>query len=177
MNKKAFTLVELLVWITILIIIALSIGNVNFISMSDKQKLESFNNKIISEIESIRNDALIWKWMWNNILAPLSWKIDFSKNGWWSIQSSYYDWTNWILKENISIPANTNIEEIKCTNYNDSISVDLSWTQVWTIIFEKWTYRLSWNCPPNYTNLKIKIHNKLYYEDFTFNTISWTIKR
>ena len=58
-NNNAFTIIELLVAIVIVIIITLSGSNIAFRAISDKQNLEISTNKIISEIERIRNNSLI----------------------------------------------------------------------------------------------------------------------
>ena len=60
-NKNAFSLIELVVVIGLITFIALTATSLNFQWLSDKQKLEIFSNRIITQIEAIRNDALVWK--------------------------------------------------------------------------------------------------------------------
>lgn len=60
-NKNAFSLIELVVVIGLITFIALTATSLNFQWLSDKQKLEIFSNRIITQIETIRNDALVWK--------------------------------------------------------------------------------------------------------------------
>ena len=69
-NNNAFTIVELLVAIVVVIIITLSWSNIAFRAISDKQNLEISTNKIISEIERVRNNSLIWKGIWTNLEVP-----------------------------------------------------------------------------------------------------------
>lgn len=177
-SKKAFTLIEILVWMSIIWVIVLTSRNIAFKNMSDNQKIEIFNNKIISEIEKVRNDSLIWKSIWASLNIPQAWKIDFSRNSWWRILTSYtMDWSTWIQTNSIPIENLSNINDISCINVDNSLTTNLSTTQTWSIIFEKWKYRLAWDCPNNYTNLWIRVHSKWYYRDFSFDTISWIIKR
>lgn len=60
-NKNAFSLIELVVVVGLITFIALTATSLNFQWLSDKQKLEIFSNRIITQIEAIRNDALVWK--------------------------------------------------------------------------------------------------------------------
>ena len=60
-NKNAFSFIELVVVIGLITFIALTATSLNFQWLSDKQKLEIFSNRIITQIEAIRNDALVWK--------------------------------------------------------------------------------------------------------------------
>ncbi|RKW20781.1 type II secretion system protein [Candidatus Gracilibacteria bacterium] len=60
-NKNAFSLIELVVVIGLITFIALTATSLNFQGLSDKQKLEIFSNRIITQIEAIRNDALVGK--------------------------------------------------------------------------------------------------------------------
>ena len=101
-NIKAFTLIEILVAIALLAIIWLWFANYNFSSMWDRQTLESFTNKIISNFETLRTNALVWKWAWENFVAPEYREISFSTwNNWF--ETSYYikDKDTWELKKEI----------------------------------------------------------------------------
>lgn len=181
MNKKintlAFSLIELLVWMSIITIVILWSSNLWFKNMSDRQKLEIFNNKIIWEIEEVRNNSLIWKWFWVNLTVPLEWKIDFSRNNSWIVKTSYTnDWTNRIEKNNLDIDDLMNISSISCKSVSGTTNT-LSATQTWTIFFKWWKYILWWNCPTAYSNLIIQTFNKWYYKSVEFDVISWLIKK
>lgn len=60
-SKKAFTLIEIMVVIILIMIFYLWIRNLNFNSKTNEQNLEIFSNKIISLLENTRNDVLFWK--------------------------------------------------------------------------------------------------------------------
>ena len=177
MNKKnkAFTLIELLVAITLVTIIILWANNISFKNISDKQKLEIFNNKIISEIERVRNNSLIWKWIWANLLVPPEWKIEFSKSWSWKIITSY-SWATRVINNSISNDW-FEIRKISCMPVN-WIEYILNNTQTWTIIFKWWKYKLWWACTENnHSSIIIKTFNKWFDYDIEFDTISWIIKR
>lgn len=179
-NINGFTIMELMIAITIIWIIFIWSTNINFKYISDRQKLEIFTNKIISEIERIRNNSLIWKWIWTTLIVPEKWKIEF--NSWWNwtstwnIITSYYNWSIWIQENNLKIEKLTNINKVDC--------IDVSWlvlplnnTQTWTIIFEWWKYNLLWDCPSNYSNIEIYTSSLSYTWSINFDVVSWLIKK
>lgn len=185
MNKKinnlGFTLIELVVWIAITIIIIMWGLSINFKSISDRQNLEIFTNKIISEIEKVRNYALIWKWIGVNITVPKIWKIEFNK--WWNwtwtwnlITSYSNDGTTWIQENTIDIDKNIIINNIHCISVSWA-DVNLTTTQTWIIFFEWWKYLLWWDCLSSYSNIKIETFSRWYTREIDFNVINWLIKK
>lgn len=60
-SKKWFTLVELLVVIALIMIILLWMNSWNFNKLSNEQRAEKFANRIISEIEELRDNMISWK--------------------------------------------------------------------------------------------------------------------
>lgn len=184
-NIKAFTLIEILVAIALLAIIWLWFANYNFSSMWDRQTLESFTNKIISNFETLRTNALVWKWAWENFVAPEYREISFSTwNNWF--ETSYYikDKDTWELKkeiyDNFVIPEDYSIEKIICTeSAMQWLDNWLSEGQNWIIRFEWNKYSLLWDC--DNLNTYQKVSFKIKYKDFTqtieFNAINWLIER
>lgn len=81
-GKSAFTLIELMIVIVLIGIIFLMFGNMNLNYMWDKQKAEQFANKIISEIETVRNNALVGRAIkvWNEYKIPNHWSIIIHKS-------------------------------------------------------------------------------------------------
>jgi len=174
-NKNWFTLIELLVGISIITILVLWWSNIAYRNISDKQKLEIFNNRIIWEIEEVRNNSMIWKWIWTNLTVPPEWKIEFSRNSWWKIITSY-SWATWTEYKNIEMDNFINISSISCKNISWTTQ-NLTATQTWTIIFKWWKYSLWWNCPSTYSNITIQTYSKWFYNNVAFDTISWLIKK
>lgn len=78
MKKKCnwFTLTELLAVIAIITILATWLSTINFKNISNKQNADIFVNKIISRIETIKNNALVGKWIGTSLQTPYSWEID-----------------------------------------------------------------------------------------------------
>jgi len=179
MNKKnkAFTIVELLVAIAIITIISLWANSISFKSVSDKQWLEIFNNKIISEIERVRNNSLIWKGIWANLDVPKTWRIDFSTSWSWILNTNYRltDISPWILDS--SLPMDKfSINWVTCINVAWTL-FPLTTTETWSIIFEWWKYKLWWNCIDSQSSIKISTLNRWFNYEIEFDVVSWIIKR
>lgn len=185
MNKKinnlGFTIVELVVWIAITVIIIMWSLSINFKSISDRQNLEIFTNKIIWEIEKVRNYALIWKWIGTNILVPRMWKIEFNK--WWNwtwswtlITSYSMDWSTWTQENKINVDKNISIQNVHCISVWWA-DVNLTNTQTWIIFFEWWKYNLWWDCLSSYSTLKIDTFSRWYNRTLEFDVINWLIKK
>ncbi|NVP17631.1 prepilin-type N-terminal cleavage/methylation domain-containing protein [Candidatus Gracilibacteria bacterium] len=179
MNKKnkAFTIVELLVAISIISIIALGANNISFKSISDKQSLEIFNNKIISEIERIRNNSLIGKGIGVNLDVPKTWRIDFSTSGSGVINTNYRltDSSPWVLENSIPMEK-FSINGVSCVDVNGT-EHPLNNTQTGSIIFEGGKYRLSGTCLTTQGSLKINSFNRGYDYNIEFDVVSGIIKR
>jgi len=88
----AFTLIELLVVISIITILALWISQISFTTMWDKQKLDTTVARIVSNIETVRWNALMWKWIWDQLTVPESYQIDFSTTWSGNITTQYLSW-------------------------------------------------------------------------------------
>jgi Tfp pilus assembly protein FimT len=172
--KQAFTLIELLVIIAIIMITVLWLSNLNFKSAQDRQQLEILSNTIISQIETVRTNALIWKWVLSleKLIVPKRRKIDISKNDSWSIITSYEnDSDMWIIDETIELKDDKfkSISEINC---RDTTSVD-----TWTLIFKWDNYSFSGNCLEKETKISIKIEYKELTQTIEFNRINWLIEK
>jgi hypothetical protein len=194
--KNWFTVMELLTVIAIIMIFAIWASSFNFNSMSDRQNLEMLSNSIISQIETVRTNALIWKWVlpesWTGLIVPKYWKIEFSKekesDQLWSgaiitkykIDDSSVDWQE---DERTLLGEFTSISNIVCT-FKDWIDEG----EMWIIYFEWNKYTLGlWEdiddapngCLSNFTKIDIEIQYK--YEGLTevisFNTISWLVEK
>lgn len=159
-NKIAFTMVEIMVVIALITIFYLWITSLNFWQKSNEQKAEILANKIVSEIESYRNDVLFWKIDTKNtenntdVNKILEKTLVFSEQKFWNI--------NIIEKEEISYhcdDSNTNLSwnEIKFENNKNSI--------------------LPWE---NNVECKIfKITTSVNWEKYevSFDLVSWLVKK
>ena len=187
-NYSAFTLIELLVGIIIVTIIILWIGKINFNKIWDKQKLDKKIIQIISQIETIRNNSLLWKWIWTNLDVPEKYEVHFWNTWSWNIKIYYNTWwvdTEYIFDKKINfwnnyeyisklncMKANTDREVVPDENFDDDIQ---SWT--WIIIFEWWNISLSWACDkPVAKVFQVEITKKTFKRKFQINTINWLIE-
>lgn len=177
-SKKAFTLIELLVAITIITILALWATSLDFNRLSNKQKLEIFTNSIKTNYESIRNNALEWKWIWTNLDIPKKWKMDFSTSNSWTVVTSYsIDWTSWIWASNIDMQNIYWISSIRCLETDWSIDNSLFDTETWSIEISWINIELWWDCNNDSSKiLQITFWNKINeYKTLEINTLNWLV--
>ncbi len=175
---KAFTLIELIVWISIILIFAIWIININFNYIWDKEKDIWLARQIISWIETVRNNALIWRWIqdWNNIFVPDQWKISLTPhtNSSDMMKIFYLTWTE--FKE-----YNTfHIKEEKDIMINSLKRIVRNWSEIWNsiettdtvdIIFEWKNASFSW-VTNNYSILEITTK----FNTISFNNINWVLE-
>lgn len=153
---------------------ALWISQINFNTISDKQRAESYMNKIKSSIETVKNNALIWKWIWSDLIVPSQWKIDL-KSWSWNLISSYLSWA-WIDYSNYSyIPENSlyKIKNIKCVKLNGT---EENLSDTWSIIISWANLSLSWCADTDFKVLRITTNYKQFENTFELNTVSWVIE-
>ncbi len=181
-NKNAFTIIELLVAITIISILILWATNINFSRLNDKQKIDIYTNKILINYEQIRNNSLLGKWIWIDLVIPNKREINFSNYWSWQISTKYYTWTTDIgIVDNIIFFNDFyEISEIKCLSLDENNLVTFTWsnTATWTIEIKWNNLTLTWSC-------NNQIHKKLittikYKNNFEkkieINTVNWLIK-
>ena len=185
-KKKAFTLIELIVWIAIIAIITLWITKLYWSNIPDKQKLDLFTNKIIWIIDSVKNYALVWKWIWNNLDTPKYFKIELSTGTlsagtftWSYLQTYYSTWSNVdVIYDEMSIKSFNefyNINSIQCKKIDLSDPKDAI-DGIVSISFEWSNATLSW-CTDNYHKI---VDIELYYKSFRkvirLNALSWVVE-
>lgn len=185
---SAFTLIELLVGIIIVIIIILWISKIDFNKIWDKQELDKKIIQIISQIETIRNNSLLWKWIWTNLNVPEKYEVHFWNTWSWNIKIYYNTWwtdTEYILDKKITFWNNYEyISKLNCMKANtardivqdeDSDDDIKNWT--WIIIFNWWNVSLSWACDdPLAKVFQVEVTKKTFKRKFQINTINWLIE-
>ncbi len=175
-QKKAFSLIELIVWIVIISIVSLWITKLFWNKIPDKLRLDLFTNRVTWVIDSVKNYALVWKWIWPNLDTPKYFKIDLSRS--WSYIKTYYN-TGGI--DNYYSPMSLNpfweyyqIFSIKCNNLTLS-----SWSFVPNIsISYKWSnITFSW-CDNDYQKIvDIELYYKWFKNKLRLNSISWVLEQ
>ncbi len=179
-HKSAFTLIELLTVIAITTIIALWVSRLNFNTISDKQNLDRHVTKVVAYFETIRNNALLWKWIWTTLQHPEYYKIDFSNIWWWKIIShSHSWWTNTIL----SSPTSPVFSGWTVNTLSWLRCLQLDWSEDQTII--SWTgsiqitganMLLTWECTSDSSKiLELEIARKGYTKKIHINTLNGLI--
>lgn len=179
-SNNAFTLIELLIVILIIAILILGSNFLNFNKVSNKQKLDTKTIQIVSQIEEIRNNALLWKWIWTDLFVPEKYKIDFSTSWSWIISTQYLSWTyldyNLFNKRIEFLNDFSSISEVKCLKLDKSLWNSLTNTQTWTI-FIKWAnMSLSWSCDSTTKILELNIKRKSDTKKIQINTLNWLIE-
>ncbi len=166
---KAFTLIELMVVISIIMIIAIWASNLNLNNLSSIQKLEIFSNSIKTDFESIRNNAMLWKWIWTDFNTPENWSMSFTAPETIEINSD----SN--LYKKIRFPEDFTIKQIDCFKLDGITSTNFFNTnsESWIIEFEWSNLRLIWDCNDNSKILKVTLTNKVSTKELWINTLNW----
>jgi prepilin-type N-terminal cleavage/methylation domain-containing protein len=135
---NAFTLIELMVVITISWILVVWVSNVDWNRLSDRQKFTIFQNRIISEIETVRNNALFWKGIWASLDVPETWTIDVSRD-WFDISHQSWAISTAYTNSNIWLKQFETIQDLYCW----STQIPPSATPI-TVIIENADINFTW---------------------------------
>lgn len=181
MNTKAFTLIELMVVIWLISILLIWATSINFNKTKDIQELDWFKNNIISKFETIRNNTMMWKWIWINLITPKTWRITFSN--WTNImKTEYLSWTNWQIDLNNTVNKDINwfngVKNIRCLKIDWNLISGLNNIWSWIILIEWDKLTLTWWCN---NNLSKKLQMNFYYKweisTWTINTVNWLFEQ
>lgn len=175
-KKNAFTLIEILVVIVIVWIVTLWASSLYSKNLWDRQKLSIETNKFITIIESIKNNALVGKWVWVDLITPDYYNVVvWYDEAWsWYVLSSYNTWTT----ENINFPSMSlekyDIRRITCSNLDWSNS-DNTIKEV-TIKYEWNNISATWCNDPSRKVIDVMIWYKSFSSRVKLNTISWVME-
>jgi hypothetical protein len=173
-QKKAFTLIELIVWISIIWFISLWISRLYWSNIPDRQRLDIFTNKIVWVVDSVKNYSLVWKWIWVDLVTPQYFKIEISTGSY--IKTYYNTWFTDILFSALSIDnfgEYYKINNIVCKNLDltntsstNNIKISYQWSNI----------SLSW-CIDNYQKIvDIELFYKWFEKTLRLNTINWVLE-
>lgn len=176
-RKKAFTLIEIIVVISLLAVFTLSITNIDFSRLSTQEKHKIFTNKVISNIETIRNYAFSGKWVWINTETPNQWKIDISSSNSgsiltsysWDVNGIYYTGTFW------SDPSHE-IINILCTNIDRSITESITGSNTGSIVFQWNVASIEWCSDSTLRILEFQTKYLSHTSTIQFNSINSIIE-
>ena len=175
-NKiSAFTLIELIVVIAVIWVIALWVTRIDFNRVSDQQRIDIFTNEVASKIETVRNNALIWKWVWVNVETPDSWEIIASNTWSGSVQTSYDVGGTLTVSNEYSVTPNDlyEITDLNCLQLDDTTE-SITWDIVIDIDGNDMT--LSGCSDDNYKILEITTQYKNLSKTVRVNTLSWLVE-
>jgi prepilin-type N-terminal cleavage/methylation domain-containing protein len=164
LDKYAFTLIELLVVITLIVIITVWWMNLNFNTLNDSQNLNIFANKIITNFEEVRNNALLWKGVGTNLDIPKEWRIDFIRS-WNGNIEVYYRTDIWNFYNKIPFSKDMKLISVECMNADESIKTNV--ISSWSILVENNSLHLWWECnDERYIKILLRISYKNTNEKF-----------
>ncbi len=168
-EKKGFTLIELLIMMAIVITIAIGVQSINFKSISDTQKRDSFVYNIVRSYEWVRNNALTGQWIWTDLNVPDAWQFNISTN---HFSTQYMSW--WTLYTYNEIPTSLQdgeeIESISCIWVNTD---DLNISGTGSIFITSQNMNLGGDCNSDTHNtLEIVAGYNGFTKTITINTLS-----
>ncbi|MDD3302780.1 MAG: type II secretion system protein [Candidatus Gracilibacteria bacterium] len=177
MKKKimAFTLIEILLVISIIGMMTLGVSRLYMNVNSDKQNLNIFTVKFSSIIDTVKNYSLVGKGIGNNLVTPDSYTIRISTGGY--ITTYYNTGTSDIVFNELTIPSfdlNYKVNFITCRTITYTSPSKKS---VIDIIFKGSDITLS-GCT-NFTTQKVVDFNIMYKgfsKNLRFNSVSGVLK-
>lgn len=178
-NKNWFSLSELLTVIAIVWIIFFAVSKITFKPQIDNQNAHLLVNTIYWEIETVRNNALLWKGVLSGstLINPSKWVIK-ADTIWSGHIMSYYS-TGWTFTQygwfgNFIIP-NSQVQELKCINISNSTLFHTG-TQI-DIEMVGSTMTFSWCNAPNNGILDIKLRHASTFKIIRINTVTGLMQK
>ena len=173
LSKTAFTLIEILVVISMIMILVIWLSRIDLSKGQDVQKSLSFSQKLQNPIEKTITNALIWKWIWTSLMVPNAWKIDISKTNSWTLITNYLSWASRTIYETITAEKLSEISNIRCYNLDNSSpltittwTIYITWSQIWT------------NCTWSWKIMEIETkYKKLFPHKIRINSVSGIVEK
>ena len=175
-NHKWFTLIELMVVIALIAMIILGATRIDFNRSSNQQKLAIFTGDIVSKIETVRNNALIGKWIWTDVETPESWDLIISDTSSWSLETRYSLWGRTIDSEEYSVTPDNfySIWNLRCIQLDGTTSEIISPDA--TITIDGSNMILSWCSNDNFKILEFTTSYRQWNQSVSINTLSWLVE-
>lgn len=127
----AFTLIEIMIVLLIISVLTFWVSNIQWNTLSDIQKSSIFKNRIVSHIETVRNNSLFGKSITQNAVLPDVWRIDIST---WSIMTRYSvdQGLTFLDYQAVSINPGETIQNILCGTdvLSAPVSIDIQWSDM-----------------------------------------------
>jgi prepilin-type N-terminal cleavage/methylation domain-containing protein len=176
-NKSAFSLVELVIVVTIIAIIWLWVSRFDFSRLTQQQQSKIEMIRIKALFEEVRNNALLWKAVTSLNIIPSSWKVDVSLFGSGRVLSHYLSGSTWInTGKSWSASRPFRISSILCKNLSQTLSGSLTGTGTLLITWSLMSISGSWCTDPNFKILEIVQSDGRFSETLYINTVTGTIE-
>lgn len=175
-NRKAFTLLEIMVVIALIAIIMTWVSTLNFSSLSNSQKAEILANKIISQIEEARNNILVWKWETNTTTPSWfsnikSYNITLEKN---FFEVKKQKDTAEVTEKKYNFENNEKITNLFCINWTNTTNL---WEKMSIKFFPEWICIWKNKNDCNCLSGEIVLEFNWSKKTIIFDSISWLVKQ
>lgn len=178
-NKKKvwFTLIEIMVVISLIMIITTWLANINFWQSADKQRTALLNNNIYTIIDNVKNNSLLWRAVTTNQIVPEEWRVNISTTNSWTINTFYLSWSEWINIESLNFETDIleYISDIKCYNIDWTNETPIDWDNI-NVLFKLWEISFD-SCPDSENRiLDFKTIFKAIEKWIKINRVNWVVE-
>nr|MDD3720617.1 prepilin-type N-terminal cleavage/methylation domain-containing protein [Candidatus Gracilibacteria bacterium] len=175
MKKQAFTLVELMVSISIVGILSIGILNLYGNGIQNREILNIFLNKIVGRIETVKNNSLVGKGIGTNLETPKYYKVIFSTGNY---MRTYYNTGGVdILFNSLSINPFENFYTIKSIECKKTDLSNITTSNLITLTYKGTDISLT-GCNNNYQKIiDLKFDYKGMESTIRLNTISGVLEK
>lgn len=172
-KTSAFTLIEIIIVVTIIGLLALISTQTSIFQVWIKQQSEIESNKIINGFEVVRNNALLWKAIWAQVELPSQWKITFDTNA-NTTTTQYFTWS-WNTYKDITFKPGFSIDEIYCGDQIESSTGGLL-GQTFDIQMDSKNLSFSWCLDTDYNKVFIKTNFQWFSNTIWINGLNRLIE-
>ena len=183
MQKKslyAFTLVEIVVVVSLLAFLVIFWANLNFSRLTQKQETSIETQKIKSIFDEVRNAAYFGRAVGaNNNIIPTSWRIQISRSASGTLQSSYLSGSTWIsYGKNWSAKTPYEIRSIGCKNLTGTLTWAVTGNNTGTLLLtgSQLSFSGVWCTNQNLKIFTLELKNRDYSEFLELNTVTWVLR-
>lgn len=172
-HTLGFTLLELLIIISIISILALWVSRLNFWAISQRELLNTEVVRLVAWIEEMRNNAIVGRAYDEDGNFPESWNIYFPDNQ--NYRLSYTSWWSESTIRSVRLREPFEFQSITCTNTTWTDTSTIPTWEAWIIFSIDWNVLIEW-CSENWRIVVIELWAWENTRTMTVNTITWVIQ-